>query len=89
MQGLPSADFKEVADGRTPYERSTRKPFRLKLPEFGECVWYQPLRGERDGSKLDPKFEDGVYLGLQEGSALKWIGTSDGVVRAWTIKRAS
>ena len=63
--GATLSRFQRGADGRTPYERSTRKPFRLKLPEFGECVWYQPLRGERDGSMLDPKFEDGVYLGLR------------------------
>lgn len=67
--------FQCGADGRTPYERSVRKPWRIKLPEFGECVLYQPLKGEISGSKLDPRFEDGVYLGIQEGSALKWIGT--------------
>ena len=86
--GATVSRYQRGEDGRTPYERSTRKPWRLKVPEFGECVWYQPLKGERgEGSKLEPKFEDGIYLGLQEGSALKWIGTKDGVVRAWTVKR--
>ena len=79
--------FQRGADGRTPYERSARKPWRVKLPEFGECVLYQPLKGESSGSKLDPRFENGVYLGIQEGSALKWIGTEEGVVRCWSIKR--
>ena len=36
-------------------------------------------------SKLDARFE--VYLGIQEGSAMKFIGTAKGVVRTWTIKR--
>eukprot|EP00435_Cladocopium_sp_Y103_P049982 s1685_g15.t1 len=86
--GVTLSRYQRGEDGRTPYERSTRKPWRLMVPEFGECVWYQPLKGERgEGSKLEPKFEDGIYLGLQEGSALKWIGTRDGVVRAWTVKR--
>jgi len=75
------------ADGRTPYERSARKPWRLKLPEFGEGIWYQPLKGEKEGSKLEPKFERGIFLGVQEGSAPKWIGTNEGVVRAWSVKR--
>lgn len=79
--------FQCGADGRTPYERSVRKPWRIKLPEFGECVLYQPLKGEISGSKLDPRFEDGVYLGIQEGSALKWIGTEVFCCRCWSIKR--
>jgi len=79
--------YQRGADGRTAYERSTRKPWRLKLPEFGEGILYQPLKGERAGSKLDPKFEKGIFLGIQEGSALKWIGTNEGVVRAWSVKR--
>ena len=53
----------------------------------GECVWYQPLKesGSRK-KKFDAKFCDGVYLGIQENSLLKWIGISEGVVRAWSIK---
>lgn len=74
------------ADGLTPFERSTGKPWRVRTPEFGECVWYQPLKGERSGSKLDPKFDEGIFLGIQEGSAMKWIGTGTGVHRCWTIK---
>ena len=79
--------FQRGADGFTPYERSTGKKWRIELPEFGECVWYQPLKGERDRSKLEAKFEPGIYLGIQEGTAMRWIGTAEGVVRTWTIKR--
>ena len=85
--GATLSRYARGADGRTPYERSARKPWRLKVPEFGECIWYQPLKGEKVGSKLEPKFEKGIFLGVQEGSALKWIGTDAGVVRAWSIKR--
>ena len=59
----------------------------MKLPEFGEGIWYQTLKGEKEGSKLEPKFERGIFLGVQEGSAPKWIGTNEGVVRAWSVKR--
>ena len=79
--------FQRGADGFTPYERSTGKKWRIELPEFGECDWYQPLKGERDRSKLEAKFEPGIYLGIQEGTAMRWIGTAEGVVRTWTIKR--
>ena len=85
--GATLSRYARGADGRTPYERSARKPWRLQVPEFGECIWYQPLKGEKVGSKLEPKFEKGIFLGVQEGSALKWVGTEAGVVRAWSIKR--
>ena len=79
--------YSRGSDGRTPYERSTGKTWKQGLPEFGETVLYQPLKGERSASKLDARFEDGVFLGIQEGSAMKYIGTTMGVVRAWTVKR--
>jgi len=79
--------FLKGADGRTAYERSTGKRWRIQLPEFAETVLYQPLKGERDVRKIEPRFEKGIYLGIQEGTAMRWIGTEEGVVRTWTIKR--
>ena len=79
--------FLRGEDGRTGYERSTGKSWRVQLPEFGECVLFQPLKGERDTKKVEPRFESGIFLGIQEGTAMRWIGTADGVVRTWTIKR--
>ena len=78
--------FNRGSDGRTPYERSTGKKWNISLPEFGECVLYKPLKGEEKGSKMEPRFYRGVFLGLQEATRLRWIGTDAGVVRTWTIK---
>jgi hypothetical protein len=78
--------FQRGADGRTPYERSTGKAWKIKLPEFGECILYQPLKGERERGKLEAKFEKGIYLGIQEGTGMRWVGTPNGVVRTWTTK---
>ena len=79
--------FQRGVDGRTGYERSTGKQWRQRLPQFGECIWYQPLKetGTRK-KKFEGKFEDGVFLGIQENSLLKWIGTPEGVTRAWSVK---
>ena len=55
--------FEVGTDGNTPYGRLRRKPFRMKLPSFGESVYFKPFR--LSGSKLnklDPKFREGVYL---------------------------
>ena len=78
--------FNRGADGMTPFERSTGRPWRARLPEFGEAVWFQPLKGERLKGKLEPRFEEAIYLDLQEGSVMKWVGNASGVQRCWTIK---
>ena len=35
--------FEVGADGNTPYGRLRGKPFRMKLPNFGESVYFKPL----------------------------------------------
>ena len=48
-------------DGRTAYERSAGTNGKQKPPEFGECVFFRPLKdGSGKQRKLDAKFEDGV-----------------------------
>lgn len=44
--GATLSRYQRGADGRSAYERSTRKPWRLKLPEFGEGILHQPLKEE-------------------------------------------
>ena len=79
--------FNRGPDGRTPYERSTGKKWNIALPEFGEGVLFQRLKGEGTASKLEARFEPGIFLGLQEATGLRWVGTETGVVRTWTIRR--
>ena len=79
--------FNRGEDGMTPYERSVGKKWSIQLPEFGECVLFKPLKGEHQGSKMEALFLPGLYLGLQEGTGLRWVGTASGVQRSWTIKR--
>ena len=75
-------------DGRTPYQRLRGKEFKMKLPCFGESVFYKPIKnpGTRV-NKLDPKFQEGVYLGVREGTNEMLIGTPAGVGRSSDIRR--
>ena len=70
----------------TLFERSTGRPWRTKLPELGETICFQPLKDETTRGKLEPKFQEATYLGLQEGSFMKWVGNAASVQRCWTIK---
>ena len=80
--------FEVGACGNTPYGRLRGKPFRMKLPSFGESVYSKPLR--QSGSKLnklDPKFREGVYLGVREGTNEMIVGTPEGIGRTSDIRR--
>ena len=80
--------FEVGADGNMPYGRLRGKPFRMKLPNFGESVYFKPLR--QSGSKLnklDPKFREGVYPGVREGTNDMIVGTPEGIGRTGDIRR--
>ena len=74
--------------GCTPYGRLRGKPFRMKVPNFGESVYLKTLR--QSGSKLnklDPKFREGIYLGVREGTNEMIVGTPEGIGRTSDIRR--
>ena len=81
--GVLLTRFMTGVDGKTAWEREKGKPYRRELPEFGECVHYMPLkRGKK--LKLEPRFRDGVFLGIREDGDEMMIGTPDGVIRSDT-----
>ena len=76
-------------DGLTPFERVKGKPNRKKMMEFGEVVLYMPVKSAIDKrrDKLNPKFEQGVWLGIHGRSNEDLVGTEQGVVRASVVKK--
>ena len=96
--GLMSLIVKQVAaaqrlyavgsDGRTPHERNTGRRHRPAVAEFGEAVYWMPL--QTSATKLPPlgaRFEDGFYMGTNDGSAETVVLTPTGLVRCRTIRR--
>ena len=78
--------FRRGADGKTAYERQRGRKCRQEVVPFGERIHYRRLEGENK-NKLESKWETGIWLGHARGSSESLIGTSQGVVRAWAIKR--
>ena len=79
-------------DGRTPLERLRGRKGRDHMAEFGESVLYIPLRGNVSDKKkakanMDPRFQDGVFLGLSDRSDEIIIYGPEGVRKARTIRR--
>ena len=80
--------YKVGADGKTPYERQKGRTCVLEVVPFGELVRYKQL-GEtaQQRKSLEASWSEGVWLGRARGSSEALVGTKDGVVRAWTIRR--
>ena len=63
-----------MAPWRTPLERLRGRRGRDVMVEFAEAVLYMPLRGDvsdkrRAKMDLEPRFMDGIFLGLTEMEA--------------------
>ena len=80
------------SDGKTPMERIRGRRGRSHMAEFGESVMYFPLRGDladkrRAKIEMEPRFRDGVFLGLTHRSDEIIIWGQEGIRKARTIRR--
>ena len=63
-------------DGKTAYERNVERRTVPTLAQFGERVWWMPLKScNRRLGPLDSRFEQGRYLGPMDGSNTVLVGT--------------
>ena len=77
-------------DGRTAYELHAGKPYRRQLVEFGERVYFMPIRpGGARQAKLDPKWQDGAFIGIRDRSdeTLVLVLTTSGVYKTRNARR--
>ena len=75
-------------DGRTAYELQAGKPYRRQLVEFGERVCFMPIRpGGARQAKLDPKWQDGAFIGIRDRSDEMLIMTTRGVYKTRNVRR--
>ena len=75
-------------DGLTAYERRRGRKCRLPVVIFGEKVWYKELRAHKERrDKIQSEWREGLWLGHSRCSNEHIIGTREGTVRAYAIKR--
>ena len=76
------------AYGKTGYERMKNRRCNFAICAFGEMVMYKelhPAKTERDKSALG--WKRGVYLGGRMRSNESVVGTDQGVIKAFAVKR--
>ena len=73
-------------DGKTPFERVRGRRCKTEVIRFGEKVWYKKLKPTGLGS-MDSAWDEGIWMGHNNKSNEVVIGTAEGVVAAYAIKR--
>ena len=82
-----------VRMAKPPLERTRGRKGRDHMAELGESVLYIPLRGDLGEKRkakieMEPRFKDGVFLGLSDRSDEIIVHCSEGIRKARTIKRS-
>ena len=61
---------------------------KIATERFGEKVWYKELKSKTEAQdKGETAWAEGLWLGHARSSNEVLIGTRDGVVRAWAVRR--
>ena len=55
--------------------------------EFGERVFYMPLKDKDDKDNRPPRYLDGIWLGVNELNSEILVGTPEGLKRSRSIMR--
>ena len=84
---LPSR-FLAGKDGRIPYERRRGRKCLAPTEKFGEIVWHKELKSKTEAqNKLETQWQEGVWLGHTRDSDEALIGSTDGVVKAFAVRK--
>ena len=80
-----SSRFLKGKDKQTPYQCRSGRPFSQQVYQFGECIFYRQL-GKHE-SKGESTWFEGIWLGTSSNSNQHLVGTRQGVVSAFAIRR--
>jgi len=72
-----------LRDGLTPFRKLKGRDWTVALPPFGELVDYRV----RTQHKLEPRWDEGIFLGVRMSTTEKIIGTPKGVVVVQSVRR--
>ena len=85
---MVATKYRKDKEGKTPYERIKGTRCKMEVVPFGEVVCYKELSdGSNKENKLECKWQEGIWLGHAARTTETIIGTQEGVVKAWAIRR--
>ena len=77
-------------DGRTAHQRVRGRTCKVPIAKFGERVLYKEMKdGKVANAKIDSTWNSGIWLGLRGRTGEHIVGTPEGVIKAFTVRRRS
>ena len=73
--------------GKTAYQLIKGRRSNVRLIEFGEAVLFRIPNTKFMPGKVEPKWEDGVYIGFNIRTGVDLIATDQGVFKVSTVRR--
>jgi len=80
-------------DGKTAYERIRGRKCKGPIAKFAERVLFKESedgrrrRPKNERPKIETSWRDGIWLGIKNRTGEHIIGTPEGVVKAYTVRR--
>ena len=81
------SNFQRGTDGATAEQRLKRRAFHGKLAAFGELVLYLPHKKSGPAAKLETKWKDGIWLGINPRTGETIIGDGEVVTMCRSVRR--
>ena len=75
------------ADGRTAWELEQGKPWKQPVPPFGEQVYFLPHRVGSKLNKMDTRWEEGAFIGVNDRSGELRVMTASGAADTRSVRR--
>ena len=79
--------FRRGADGKTAYELRKGRKFGRALPLFVEKILFMVPGVTKGIARVEPRWEDGVFLGVSDRSDELYVGTEKGMHKVRTLRR--
>ena len=78
----------QTGDVKAPYRRQKGRKCELEVVPFGEKVMYRlPEVASERHQALEERWAKGIWLGHARHSPEVLIGTAEGIVKSWAIRR--
>ena len=74
-------------DSKTAYELRKGRKFARALPHFAENILFMIPGVTKGVARVEPRWEDGIFLGVSDRSDELYVGTDGGMHKVRTVRR--
>ena len=74
-------------NGKTAYELRKGRKFARALPHFAENILFMIPGVTKGLARVEPRWEDGIFLGVSDRSDELYVGTERGMHKVRTVRR--